>query len=173
VSEEVVVNRDMEGEFTAFVADRTHALFRTAYALTGNQHAAEDLLQAALAKLVLSWDRVSSDPEAYARTIIYREHVSVWRRMWKRKEVSTADPPDRPVGHDDDAGTALDRVMLRRVLLTLPPRQRAVVVLRYLEDRSEQEVAEILGCSAGTVGSQASRALTKLRAALSDAEVTR
>jgi RNA polymerase sigma-70 factor (sigma-E family) len=163
---EVVVDRATEVEFTAFVAERTHALFRTAYALTGNQHAAEDLLQTALAKLVLSWNRISSDPEAYARRIIYREHVSVWRRMWKRNELPTADPPNGRTVEGDHAGAALDRVVLRKVLLTLPPRQRAVIILRYLEDRSEQEVADILGCSTGTVGSQASRALTKLRAAL-------
>lgn len=167
------MDRVTEVEFTAFVAERTHALFRTAYALTGNQHAAEDLLQAALAKLVLSWNRVSSDPEGYARKIIYREHVSVWRRMWRRNELPTADPPDWRVLDDDHAGAALDRVVLRNVVLTLPPRQRAVIILRYLEDRSEQEVAEILGCTTGTVGSQASRALVKLRAALGDAEVAR
>jgi RNA polymerase sigma-70 factor (sigma-E family) len=167
---EVDVDRTTEVEFTAFVAGRTHALFRTAYALTGNQHAAEDLLQTALAKLALAWTRVSSDPEAYARRIIYREHVSVWRRMWKRNEVSTADPPNWRVLEGDHAGAALDRVVLRAVLLTLPPRQRAVIILRFLEDRSEKEVADILGCSTGTVGSQASRALVKLRAALGDTE---
>lgn len=167
------MDRATEVEFTAFVADRTHALFRTAYALTGNQHAAEDLLQAALAKLVLSWSRIASDPEAYARQIIYREHVSVWRRMWKRRELPTADPPSGRLLEADHAGAALDRLVLRNVLHTLPARQRAVIVLRYLEDRSEQEVAEILGCSTGTVGSQASRALVKLRAALGAAEVAR
>lgn len=167
---EVDVDRTTEVEFTAFVAGRTHALFRTAYALTGNQHAAEDLLQTALAKLALAWTRVSSDPEAYARRIIYREHVSIWRRMWKRNEVSTADPPNWRVLEHDHAGAALDRVLLRTVLLTLPPRQRAVIILRFLEDRSEQEVADILGCMTGTVGSQASRALAKLRAALGNTE---
>lgn len=164
------MDRATEVEFTAFVAERTHALFRTAYALTGNQHAAEDLLQAALAKLALYWNRVSVDPEAYARRIIYREHISVWRRMWRRRELPTADPPDPRTAHGDHAGPALDRMMLRSVLLTLPPRQRAVIILRYLEDRSEQEVADILGCSTGTVGSQASRALGKLRAGLAATE---
>jgi RNA polymerase sigma-70 factor (sigma-E family) len=173
VEVEVYVDGAAEVEFTAFVAERTHALFRTAYALTGNQHAAEDLLQAALAKLALAWSRVSVDPEAYTRRIIYREHISLWRRMWKRNETPTADPPDWRVSAIDHSGAALDRVVLRKVLLTLPPRQRAVIVLRYLEDRSEQEVAEILGCSTGTVGSQASRALSKLRAALGEAEVAR
>jgi RNA polymerase sigma-70 factor (sigma-E family) len=170
---EVGVDRAGEVEFTAFVAERTHALFRTAYALTGNQHAAEDLLQAALAKLALYWTRVSSDPEAYTRRIIYREHISLWRRMWKRNETPTAEPPDWRVSEGDHAGAALDRVVLRSVLLTLPPRQRAVIILRYLEDRSEQEVADILGCTTGTVGSQASRALAKLRTALSESEVAR
>lgn len=163
-----------EVEFSAFVAERTHVLFRTAFALTGSQHAAEDLLQAALAKLALCWSRVASNPEAYARRIIYREHISLWRRMWRRNEIPTADLVDRRVVEADHAGPTLDRVVMREVLLDLPPRQRAVIILRYLEDRSEQEVADILGCSTGTVGSQASRALTKLRLALRDArsEVT-
>ncbi len=163
-----------EVEFSAFVAERSHVLFRTAFALTGNQHAAEDLLQAALAKLALAWSRVSVDPEAYTRRIIYREHISVWRRMWRRNELPTADPVDRRHFEADHAGQAMDRVVLRDMLLALPPRQRAVIILRYLEDRSEQEVAEILGCSTGTVGSQASRALAKLRLALRDgrSEVT-
>jgi RNA polymerase sigma-70 factor (sigma-E family) len=164
------VDRTAEAEFSAFVAERGHALFRTAYALTGNQHAAEDLLQVSLAKLVLYWSRVVTDPEAYARRILYREHISLWRRMWRR-ETPTDDPPEARLAQGDHAGAALDRVVLRDMLRTLPPRQRAVIVLRYLEDRSEQEVADILGCTTGTVGSQASRALAKLRASLTETEV--
>jgi RNA polymerase sigma-70 factor (sigma-E family) len=171
---EVCMDPVAEVEFSTFVAERTHVLFRTAFALTGNQHAAEDLLQAALAKLVLYWNRVATDPEAYARRIIYREHISVWRRMWRRNELPTAEPVHWRHVESDHAGQALDRLVLRDVLLALPPRQRAVIILRYLEDRSEQEVADILGCSTGTVGSQASRALAKLRLALRDgrSEVT-
>jgi len=165
------VDRAAEAEFSAFVAERGHALFRTAYALTGNQHAAEDLLQVSLAKLVLYWNRVTDDPEAYARRIIYREHISLWRRMWRRRETPTDSPPEARLAERDHAGAALDRVLLREMLRTLPPRQRAVIVLRYLEDRSEQEVADILGCTTGTVGSQASRALAKLRASLGAPEV--
>jgi RNA polymerase sigma-70 factor (sigma-E family) len=165
------VDRAAEADFSAFVAERGHALFRTAYALTGNQHAAEDLLQVSLAKLVLYWHRVTSDPEAYARRIIYREHISLWRRMWRRRETPTDNPPEARLAERDHAGAALDRVLLRDMLRMLPPRQRAVIVLRYLEDRSEQEVADILGCTTGTVGSQASRALAKLRASLGSPEV--
>jgi RNA polymerase sigma-70 factor (sigma-E family) len=165
------VDRAAEAEFSAFVAERGHALFRTAYALAGNQHAAEDLLQVSLAKLVLYWNRVATDPEAYARRIIYREHISLWRRMWRRRESPTDAPPEARLAERDHAGAALDRVLLRDMLRTLPPRQRAVIVLRYLEDRSEQEVADILGCTTGTVGSQASRALAKLRASLGSPEV--
>ena len=160
-----------EADFSAFVAERGHALFRTAYALSGNQHAAEDLLQVSLAKLVLYWSRVATDPEAYARRIIYREHISLWRRMWRRRETPTDTPPEARLAERDHAGAALDRVLLREMLRMLPPRQRAVIVLRYLEDRSEQEVADILGCTTGTVGSQASRALAKLRASLGAPEV--
>jgi RNA polymerase sigma-70 factor (sigma-E family) len=155
-----------EAEFKEFVAERTHALFRIAYALTGNQHAAEDLLQTSLAKLVIAWPRITDDPEAYARRVIYREHVSLWRRMWRRRETPVAEPPELAGAEPDQTGQSVQRLVVRDALRTLPPRQRAVVVLRYLEDRSEQEVAEILGCATGTVGSQASRALAKLRTAL-------
>jgi RNA polymerase sigma-70 factor (sigma-E family) len=167
---EAGVNRAAEAEFTTFVAEHTNALFRTAYALTGNHHAAEDLLQTALTKLALAWSRVSVDPKAYTRRIIYREHISTWRRMWKRNETPTADPPHSRDSEVDHSDTTLDRLTLRNVLQALPPRQRAVIILRHLEDRSQHEVAEILGCTTGTVGSQTSRALSKLRTALSQTQ---
>lgn len=146
-------------EFTEFVSARGRVLLRTAYALTGSQHAAEDLVQTALAKAMLRWSRLHGDAEPYVRRIMYNEYVSWWRWRRRRAEVLTADPPERGEGGED---TAL-RVAVRAALGTLPPRQRAVLVLRYLEDLSEREVAELLGVSPGTVASQASRALATLR----------
>ncbi|GAA0794041.1 SigE family RNA polymerase sigma factor [Spirilliplanes yamanashiensis] len=148
-----------EQEFLAFVAAATPALFRVAYALTGQQQAAEDLLQSALERVAARWRRID-DPGAYARTVMYHEQISWWRR-WKRREVVVARPPER-VADDPAAGVAL-RLSLRAALDRLGPRQRAVLVLRYLEDRPEAEVARLLGCSPKTVASQASRGLARLR----------
>lgn len=147
-------------EFTEFVTARTHALFRVAYALTTNQHAAEDLLQSALAKAAARWSRLT-DAEAYVRKILYHDYISGWRRLRRRPETPVGVPPERRVS--DSADHTVLRLQLLDVLRHLPPRQRAVLVLRYLEDLSEQQTAEILGCSTGAVASQASRALAKLR----------
>jgi RNA polymerase sigma-70 factor (sigma-E family) len=152
-------------EFTLFVIQRSHVLLRAAYALCGDQHAAEDLVQSALAKAAGRWGRIEGEPEHYVRRVLYREFVSAWRWRRRRPERVTDQVPERPFGRDVADDTVI-RLHLRAALADLPPRQRAVVVLRYLEDRSEQEVPEILGCSPGTVGSQASRALAKLRVAV-------
>lgn len=150
-----------EAEYLDFVAQATPSLFRIAYALTGRQQDAEDLLQTALERLVPRWRRVD-DPMAYVRRIMYHEHVGRWRR-WGRREVSVPALADR-AAPDDPAQAVVLRQALRQALQELGPRQRAVLVLRYLEDRSEAEVADILGCSPKTVASQASRALHRLRA---------
>jgi RNA polymerase sigma-70 factor (sigma-E family) len=157
---EVHVDEATERDFTEFVAQRTHALFRVAYALTGDQHAAEDLLQNALAKAAMRWSRVEGDGEAYVKRILYRDCVSVWRWRSRRRETLMATLPDLSAHADVDPDL---RMLLIDALRRLPPRQRAVLVLRYLDDMSEKQVAELLGCSPGTVGSQASRALDKLR----------
>jgi len=157
-----VVEESAEREFTAFVRARSYTLFRTAYALCGDQQAAEDLLQTALAKAAMKWSSIHGEAEHYVRRILYRDFVSAWRWRRRRPEHTVAQVPDRP-GSGDLADNALLRIELRDALRTLAPRQRAVLVLRYLEDRSEREVAEILGCRPGTVASQASRALARLR----------
>lgn len=151
----------VEEEFSAFVAQRAHTLLKAAYALTGDQHAAQDLVQTALAKAFVRWRRITGEAEPYVRRIIYHDFVSIWRRR-RRHEIVVARPPEpRRAGvADDDADT---RIALRQALLALPPRQRAVIVLRYLEDRSIEETAAILACREGTVASQTSRALAKLR----------
>lgn len=153
----------MEREgFDAFVAARSTSLLRTAYLLTHDRGLAEDLLQTALAKAWFAWDRIEGTPEAYVRRILVNTYSSWWRRRWNGEE-ATAELPERgPVG-SDGPGRIDQRTDLWRALGLLPRRQRAVVVLRYYEDLSEREVADLLGCSVGTVKSQASRALAKLR----------
>lgn len=159
-----------EAGFEEYVVARRAALLRTAYLLTGDHADAEDLVQAALVKAVPHWRRISADPEPYVRRILTRESISRWRRR-RWREVSTDRLPDRPT----DGGTATgvdDRVVqreaLRLALLTLAPRQRAVVVLRYYEQLSEKETAEALGVTVGTIKSQSSRALDTLRTSLGD-----
>ncbi len=150
-------------EFEEYMAARQPSLLRTAYLLTGDRHSAEDLVQTSLAKLYLSWDKVQRRElvDGYVRRIMVNEHNSLWRRAWKRREVSTDTLPDH-TGVDDrhDLG---ERSALWEFVQTLPRRQRAVVVLRYYEDLSEAEIAGILGISVGTVKSQCSRALAALR----------
>ena len=157
----------VEREFTDFVTQRTHVLLRIAYALTGDQHAAEDLVQSALAKAFLQWRRINGDAEPYVKKIIYNDSASRWRRPQRRAETSVAVTPERPLA-EDAIGTTDLRLTLIAALLELPPRQRAVLVLRYLEDMTVAETAEVLGCRKGTVASQASRALAKLREVVPD-----
>jgi RNA polymerase sigma-70 factor (sigma-E family) len=148
-----------EQSFEEYVAARRPALLRTAYLLTGSHADAEDLVQVALVKVVPHWARVAERPEPYVRQVLVRESVSRWqRRRWR--ETATASVPDRP----DPVGD-LDRALdLRAALAALPPRQRAVVVLRYYEDLTERETAQVLGLAVGTVKSQARDALARLRA---------
>jgi RNA polymerase sigma-70 factor (sigma-E family) len=145
--------------FEAFVLARSRRLLGTAYLLTGDRDLAEDLLQTALSRAWRSWQRIDSHPEAYVRKILLNTYASWWRRRWNG-ELPSDDLPDRPAPEPDDQPA---RHELRDALLRLPKRQRAVVVLRYFEDQTETETARILGCSIGTVKSQASKALAKLR----------
>ena len=150
----------VEEEFTSFVMVHLAALLRVAHALTGDRHAAEDLVQGALAKAFVHWRRIRGEAEPYVRQILYRDSVSRWRRLGRRPETPMAVPPETVWAGGDDPHL---RLLLRDALLALPPRQRAVLVLRYLEDLTVEETADILGCRPGTVASQASRALSKLR----------
>ncbi|WP_155372572.1 SigE family RNA polymerase sigma factor [Catellatospora vulcania] len=148
--------------FAEFAAARTPALIRVAYLLTGDQHAAEDLVQSALAKTYARWGSLRhEDPEGYIRVVMYREQVGWWRRLGRLRELVTAVPADF-VMPDPSTHTDL-RVAMREALRELPPPQRTVLVLRYYEDLTEGQVAEILGCSIGTVRSRTSRAVTRLR----------
>ena len=149
---------DGRADYLAFVESHQHRLLRAAYLICGNRHQAEDLLQDALLKLALRWPSVrDGDPAAYVRAILYRDAVSWWRR--RRREWLSAYPPERP---DEDGDPAL-RLTVRAALDRLPPRQRAVVVLRYFEDLTEVATAEALGVTVGTVKSQCHDALRKLR----------
>ena len=155
-----------QADFESWMAARQGRLLRTAYLLTGDVHAAEDLVQTTLAKLYLAWHRVSDAPsiDAYVRRIMVNEHTSTWRRLWRHREVvrdtSAYDVPTASREYDG-VGDAL-----WTAVRSLPERQRAVVVLRYYEQLSEKEAAEALGVSLGTVKSQASRALDTLRSRL-------
>jgi len=154
--------REPEG-FREFVATRSPALLRAAWLLTGNHATAQDLVQTTLARMWTRWGRLerAGSAESYARRIMISIYATWWRRRW-RAEVSTAFLPDRSVVEDDFAAVDL-REALRRALDELPRRQRAVIVLRYFEDLTEAQTAAALGCSVGTVKSQASKALARLR----------
>jgi RNA polymerase sigma-70 factor (sigma-E family) len=147
-------------EFIAFVQARQHRLLRSAYLVCGDHHLAEDLLQGALVKLALRWRQVrDGDPEAYLRTILLRDAISWWRR--RRREWLTSAPPSRS-GPDPNDDTSV-RLVFASALRRLTPSQRAVLVLRFVEDLTEARTAEVLGVSVGTVKSQTNVALRRLR----------
>ena len=142
------------------VAERGSALLGTAVLLTGSKAAGEDLLQAALERLMRSWNRVREDRERYLRRTMYHLAVDQWRSRKRRPEVFIEyEPP----GHSDGLDALDLRDALSQALAQLSPRQRTVLVLRYWEQLSEAETAEALGCSLGTVKSTASRGLARLR----------
>ncbi|WP_376810776.1 SigE family RNA polymerase sigma factor [Catellatospora aurea] len=161
---------DASAGFAEFAAARTPTLIRVAYLLTGDQHAAEDLVQSALAKTYArrKWLR-HEDPEGYVRTVMYREQVSWWRRLASIRQSMAAVATDDVV--DDHSAHADLRVAMREALWRLPLMQRTVVVLRYFEDLSESQVAEVLDCSVGTVRSRNNRALKRLRELLPAHEI--
>ncbi|MGH3187938.1 MAG: SigE family RNA polymerase sigma factor [Streptosporangiaceae bacterium] len=152
--------------FEEFVQDSSPRLFRTALLLTGHDRpAAEDLLQVALERAYRHWARIcrSEEPERYVRRILANASHDRWRRAARSRERSMH-AGDAEAVTDDHAAIVADRDLLMRALAGLPKRQRTVLVLRYYSDLSELEIADVLGCSAGTVKSQASRGLARLRA---------
>lgn len=160
------VSADSAG-FEEYVAARRGALLRTAYLLTGSHADADDLVQTALIKAVPHWRRIADDPEPYVRRILARESVSRWRRR-RWRETATDRVPDRATSGPETH--VVEREALRRALLELAPRQRAVVVLRYFDDLTERETAEVLGIAVGTVKSQARDALASLRRRLPEVD---
>ena len=151
-----------EESFRAWAGERQLALLRTAILLTGDHHRAEDLVQEALTKVALRWRRLAAgNPEGYARQVIVRDNISWWRK--RRREIVTDDPGGSVV--PDGAADVDRRMLLDRALGRLTPRQRAVVVLRYYDDLTVADTAELLGVAAGTVKSQTHLALQRLREA--------
>lgn len=160
-----------EEAFDAFVRARMPDLLRFGYMLTGSADAAADLVQDALERTLVAWSRVEKrdDPEGYVRRTMVNRNVSIWRKH--RKERLVDDVPESPGGSGGSyparprpqGQPELPDTELVRALESLPRKQRAVVVLRFAEDLSEQQVASMLSCSVGTVKSQTHKALTKLR----------
>jgi RNA polymerase sigma-70 factor (sigma-E family) len=155
-------------EFTDFVQASWPTLYRTAYLLVGDRGLAEDLVQTTLAKTYVSWGRVRDHGAVgvYARTVLVNTALSWFRRRSWNSEIATSELPDAPVSVPDS-----DRPMVVAALRALPPRQRAVIVLRFYEDLSVEQTATELGINAGTVKSQTSHAMTKLRSLLGDAVI--
>lgn len=157
------MRRKQEAEYEAFVREQRGRLVATATHLTGDAHLAEDLVQQALVRLYLAWGRARTlSTAAYTRRILVNAFVDHRRRPWVRREHSTESLPD---GAAQAASERPDTELLA-ALAALPPRMRAAVVLRHIEDLSVEEVADALGCSSGTVKSQTARGLEKLRNAL-------
>jgi len=150
-------------EFSEFYTSTWARLFRTTYGVAGDRSLAEDALQSAYAKAYGAWStvRATDHPEAYVRRMAVNEVLNVFRRPWFRRERPGEPADNLPAPSHEEA--TLDREALWRAVTALPVRQRAVVVLRYYEDLSEEEIARVLGCSRGTVKSQAFDALRRLR----------
>ena len=160
-----------EAEFISFVRARQQALLHAATLMTGDFHTAQDLVQEALIKLADRWESINRGAEyAWVKRTMYRDSVSRWRKV--RRESLHADPGEA----GGRAGATSYRLIeawatgqgIREALLQLPPKQRAVMVLRYFEDQTEKQIADTLGISVGTVKSQANAAAKKLRALLPD-----
>ncbi|KGN34654.1 RNA polymerase subunit sigma-70 [Knoellia sinensis KCTC 19936] len=151
-----------DAEFVAFVRASTTPLLRVAWLLSGDHHAAQDLVQETHVRMASKWSSIrrhDSDPMAYARTVLHRIHIDNWRRQQRRPERLVSEAPEgRTAVADHDLRLALIEALAR-----LTPRQRSVLVLRYLEDRTEVQAAAVLGCSVSTVKSQARHALGRLR----------
>jgi RNA polymerase sigma-70 factor (sigma-E family) len=159
--------RDQDTAFADFVRAERGRLVATGRLLTaGDVHLAEDLVQTALTRLYLAWGKVRTDRSAYARKVLVNSFIDHRRRPFVRRESSTDEPPDSAAAHPVD--DSLDPALVA-ALAELPPRMRAVVVLRHVHDLSVDEVARLLGCSTGNVKSQTARGLDKLRATLTPA----
>jgi RNA polymerase sigma-70 factor (sigma-E family) len=158
---------ELEREYIEYVRARLPRLHRLAYLLCGDGSRADDIVQSAMTNLYVHWRaiRVANDLDAYVRTMVVRAFLGEKRRPWSRVSL-LANAPDRlDPGTEHDSAT-LDRLLVRAALRKVPPRQQAVLVLRFLADLPVSEVAELLGCAEGTVKSQTSKGLAALRAAL-------
>lgn len=149
--------------FEAYVRARTPALSRIAYLLTGDHHHAEDLVQQTFLRVAGRWQRVvaAGTPDPYVRKVLYHLHVSWWRRRLRRVTAVHLADADQPV--PDATEHVAVTIAVRCALARLGPRQRAALVLRYFEDLTEAQTAEVLGCRVGTVKSQVRDGLARLR----------
>lgn len=149
--------------FEEYVHGRGPGLIRLARLLTGDPHRADDLVQDVLARAYVRWKRIvqTDRPDMYVRRMLVNANVSWWRRAVNR-ELTIAEPVDRPAS-GDVSHEAVERDEMWRLVSTLPPRQRAVLVLRYYEDQDDASIAEILDCSPSTVRVHAMRGLATLR----------
>jgi len=149
-----------DAEFSEYFAARAHALRTTAFLLCGDWHRAEDITQVAMTKLYLAWPRLREyGLDAYARQVVVRTFLAENRRLWRRREHLTSELSE-PAVVDGDAD---QRLLVESALTVVPPRQRAVLVLRYWHDLSVEDTAKVLGCSTGTVKSQAARGIAALK----------
>ncbi|MEH1123093.1 SigE family RNA polymerase sigma factor [Micromonospora sp. CPCC 206061] len=155
-----------EQEYVEYVTARLPALRRLACLLCGDEHRADDIVQDAITKLYVHWDkaRAATNVDAYVRMVVVRTFLDEKRLAWSRVRLF-ATTPDRPNWVDTGAD---DRTVVRAALSGLPTRQQAVLVLRFLYDLPVAEVSEILGCSEGTVKSQTHHGLVALRQVLGD-----
>ena len=160
----------MDARLSEYVRGQWPSLVRYATLLCGDAVEAEELVQSALVRVTLRWPfvRDKDNPDGYVKRAIVHGQINRWRRVG-RHETVMRELPDVVVPDGSSAHAEHDAV--RRALAALPPRQRAVLVLRYLDDRTEQETASLLGCSVGTVKSQTHKALAKLRETVQPNEV--
>lgn len=164
------VHPDLSPDFERFVLDRSTALLRTAVLLVGNRHHAEDLVQTVLLRLSKHWRSIGEHPEAYARRALVNLTRDHWRRRGRRgTEQELTETTPHPATRDP-ADTVVDRESLRRALADLPRGQREVMVLRFFADLSVADTAAALGITEGTVKTQTSRAVTRLRQELGEKE---
>ena len=152
-----------EQDFEEFVRGRSAALLRTAYVLTGDRGHAEDLLQDVLAAVHLKWRSITQSPMAYAQRALVHGATNRWRLRRRRLPERSWSEFRESTGRSDGVDSMVDRDVLIRALGRIPIGQRAVIVLRYLDDLSQAETAAVLGCGEGTVKSQSARGLARLR----------
>ena len=161
------MNTDMGDDFDAWVHARAASLARSALLLAGDVHLAEDMVQETLTRVAQRWTRLvrRGDPDAYAHRVLHHVAIDAWRRRQRRpREVgSSATPDDGPAIRESHEVGVDRRLLMREALDRLTPKQRAVLILRYYEDFTEVQAAEVLGCSPNTVKSQARQALARLR----------
>lgn len=150
------------GGFDAFAHSRADRLYRAAVLMSGNPADAQDLVQTTLATMFRVWPRVAraGDPDGYAYRVLVNTHRKWWRRASRQTAAAVSDGEPAP----DIAGLVVDRSLVLQALAGLPPRQRAVLLLRYYADMTEGQTAAALGCSIGTIKSQTAKAMQRLRA---------